>query len=336
MYMTPYFVLNANGKDISQSLMDRVVSVRVRQKSGLISDTCIIEIDDHRENPIQLPSSDDTISIALGYAQEATDDASQLINFGQFDVSEFSLDGVQDTLTLFGNKSIWSKGLQIPLKFSWLSDPEQPLLLKNLVDKIASKYGLQAKLSPKLNTIELPAIEQNESDMQLLTRLASYYDAIVKIIDDFLVFIPRGTGKTTSGKKLKEVTLIREQLLSWTALNSQYPGYKSCQAWYHDFITASRKKVKVGSDKPCFDLNLTYANEVTAKLAAKARLTHANRMAKSIDLKFIGEPNVMAGGVIKVEGVRDGIDGRWFVSQVEHSIDSKGFVSQAQCVLLAE
>jgi len=334
--MTPQFVLNANGKDISQSLMDRVVSVRVRQKSGLTSDTCIIEIDDHRENPIQLPGSDETISIALGYAQETSDDTSQLINFGQFDVSEFSLNGVRDTLTIFGNKSIWSKGLQVPLKFSWLSDSDNPLLLKTLIDKVANKYGLQAKLSPKLNTIELPAIEQNESDMQLLTRLASYYDAIVKIVEDFLVFIPRGTGKTTSGRELKEVTLIREQLLSWTALNSQYPGYKSCQAWYHDFITASRKKVEVGSDKPCFDLNFTYANEATAKLAAKAKLAHANRMAQSMDLKFIGEPNVMAGGVIKVEGVRSGIDGRWFVSQVEHSIDSQGFVSQAQCVLLTE
>jgi phage protein D len=58
-------------------------------------------------------------------------------------------------------------------------------------------------------------------------------------------------------------------------------------------------------------------------------------MAKSIDLKFIGEPNVMAGGIIKVEGVRNGIDGKWFVSQVEHLIDSRGFVSQAQCVLLS-
>ncbi|SFD17330.1 phage late control D family protein [Pseudoalteromonas denitrificans] len=335
MFMKPQFVLNANGKDISQSLMDRVVSVKVCQKSGLASDTCTIEIDDHRQNPIQLPGDEDTIAIALGYAQETTDDTSQLINFGQFDVSEFSLNGTRDSLTIFGNKSLWSKGLQIPVKFSWLSEPEKPLLLKSVVDKIAGKYGLKAKLSPKLNTIELPAIEQNESDMQLLTRLGSYFDAIVKIVEDFLVFIPRGTGKTTSGRALKEVTLVREQLLSWTALNSQYPGYKSCQAWYHDFISASRKKVEVGSGKPCFDLNFTYADEATAKLAANARLTHANRMAKSIDLKFIGEPNVMAGGIIKVEGVRNGIDGKWFVSQVEHLIDSRGFVSQAQCVLLS-
>ncbi len=334
MYKDPKFVLSANGKDIGKKLMDRIVSVQVSQKTGLVSDSCIIVLDDHRQSPIQLPGNDDSIGISLGYGQEKEDDNSQLIDFGTFEVAEFSLSGTRDTMTIFGDKSIWKKGIQIPVKFSWQSTQEQPLLLQSLIDTVAGKYGLQAKLSSQLSDITLPAIEQSESDMQLLTRLASYFDAIVKIVEGFLIFMPRGTGKTASNKLLPEITIRREQLLSWSSLSTQYPGYKSCRAWYYDFIEAKKKMVEIGSGDPCFDLNFSYANEETAQLAAQSRLNHARRMAKAIDLKFIGEPNVMAGGIIKLEGVRDGINGRWFVSQVDHLINDKGFVSKARCELI--
>ena len=327
----PIFNIKANSSDISKMLMERVVSVRVNQKMGLVSDSCVLVLDDHIKNRIQLPGSEEKVKILLGYGKEQENEQDLLIDFGEYDVGEFALNGPRDILTIYGNKLLWSKSLKAPVKFSWLSTVETPLLLKDLFTQIAGKHGLTPKIAPELEQIVLPQIEQSESDMQLLTKLASYYDAVCKVIEDKLLFIPRGSGKTLSGQPVKEVELNIERLLSWTALTSQYPAYQSCRAWYHDYITATRTMVESGSGEPCFDLSYTYADEVTAQWATQTRLNHANRVTKSMEITIIGDPTIMAGGVVNISEVREGINGRWFAAEVEHLIDKTGFTSKVLC-----
>ncbi|WDD98355.1 phage late control D family protein [Thalassomonas actiniarum] len=326
----PIFNIEANNKDISNKLMERVVSVRVNQKMGLVSDSCELVVDDHIDHRIQLPGDEDKVRISLGYGKEE-DEKEILHDFGEYNVGEFALNGPRDKLTLYGDKRLWTKSLKAPVKFSWLSTPQEPLLLKDLFAKVAGNHGLEAKISPELESIVLPQIEQSESDIQLLTRLASYYDAVCKVQENVIFFMPRGTGKTLSGKGIAEVALDIEDLLSWRTLQSQYPAYQSCRAWYHDFISATRTMVEVGSGSPCFDLSYTYADETTAKWAAQTRLNHASRVAKTIEIMVIGEPDIRAGGTVSISQVREGVDGAWFVAEVEHLIDKKGFVTKAIC-----
>ena len=330
MKRTPIFSIEANNQDISKKLMERVVSVRVSQKMVLVSDSCMLVVDDDPDNRIQLPGADDKVRIFLGYAKEDNEEE-KLVDLGEYNVGEFALNGPRDLLTLYGDKLLWTKSLKAPVKFSWLSTPQTPLLLKDLFSKVAGNHGLTAKISPELGDIILPQIEQSESDIQLLTRLASYYDAVCKLVEEVLIFMPRGTGKTLSGQSQKAVELNIQDLLAWRTLDSQYPGYQSCRAWYHDFISASRTLVEVGSGKPCFDLSYTYADENTAKWAAQTRLNHAKRVAKTIELEVIGEPGLKAGGVVNISEVREGIDGSWFMAEVDHLIDKKGFTSKVIC-----
>ncbi|WDE04650.1 phage tail protein [Thalassomonas viridans] len=330
MKITPIFNIEANNQDISDKLMERVVSLRINQKMGLGSDSCVLVVDDHLEHRIKLPGEDEKIRISLGYAQEE-DEKEKLVDFGEYNVGEFALNGPRDLLTIYGDKCLWTKALKAPVKFSWESTPEKPLLLKDLFAKVAGNHGLEAKMSPELESIVLPQIEQSESDIQLLTRLAGYYDAVCKVQENVIFFMPRGTGKTLSGKGITEVALDVEDLLSWRTLHSQYPNYQSCRAWYHDFINATRTMVEVGSGDPCFDLSYTYADEATAKWAAQTRLNHAARVAKTIEIMVIGDPDIRAGGTVSISQVREGIDGSWFVAEVEHQIDKKGFTTKVIC-----
>ena len=330
MKITPIFNIEANNKDISDKLMERVVSLKINQKMGMVSDSCELVIDDHHDSRIKLPGEDDTVRISLGYAKEDNEEE-KLVDFGEYNVGEFAINGPRDLLTLYGDKRLWTKSLKAPVKFSWLSTPEEPLLLKDLFAKVAANHGLEAKMSPDLESIVLPQIEQSESDIQLLTRLASYYDAVCKVQEEVIFFMPRGSGKTLSGKGIAEVALDIEDLLSWRSLHSQYPNYQSCRAWYHDFITASRTMVEVGSGAPCFDLSYTYADETTAQWAAQTRLNHAARVAKTIEIMVIGEPEIRAGGTVNLSQVREGIDGSWFVAEVEHLIDKQGFTTKVIC-----
>lgn len=205
------------------------------------------------------------------------------------------------------------------------------MLLDTLLGDIAAKHGLTAKVNAKLGSIEVPAIEQSESDLQLITKLAAHYDATARLVENYLIFMPRGTGLSRSGSPLPTVELDYQQLISWRTLASQSVLYKSCKAYYHDTINALRKEVKVGSGDPCFTLNYPLADETSAKWAAKSRLNDFKRTSNTLSATAIGEPNLMAGGMTTLSGVRDGIDGDWVLSKIHHHIDANGFVSHFEC-----
>jgi phage protein D len=47
-------------------------------------------------------------------------------------------------------------------------------------------------------------MDQNESDMAFLKRLASIYAAVFKVYQDYQVFVKKGKGMAASGKLLTE------------------------------------------------------------------------------------------------------------------------------------
>lgn len=322
MNIKPDFSITANSKDVTKALTERVASVEIIQHSGFISDNCILTLDDHRQSRMQTPKPGDKIRIALGY-QGTT----KLVDHGEYEVAEYSFSGARDTLTIFANKLLWSDSLKSPVHHSWPSTEEEPLLLKSLVGDIAGKHGLEPRIDSTLGNIKLPGISQTESDLQLLTKLATHCDATVRVVERYLTFMPRGTGRSRSGAKLDEVPLERKQLIKWHMLASEFPAYKSCKAYYHDTINAKRLVAKAGSGKPCFELAYALADKETAQWAAQSRLNDFQRTGNTLTATAIGEPNLMAGGIATLSGVRAGIDGPWFLTKVHHLIDSCGFVS---------
>ncbi|MCJ8268186.1 MAG: hypothetical protein MJK04_02180 [Psychrosphaera sp.] len=326
MNTKPDFSITANSSDVTRSLTDRVASLEIIQHSGLISDHCILTLDDHRKSRIQAPKPGDTLRIALGYQGD-----DPLVDHGEYEVAEHSFSGSRDTLTIYANKLMGSARLKSPVQRSWPSSEEKPLLLKTLLADIASNHGLEAKINAQLGEIKLAGVEQSESDLQLMTRLASLYDATARIVEKYLIFMPRGSGLSRSGSKLATVKLDYQQLISWNLLSSQYPAYKSCKASYHDTINAQRKVVTAGSGSPCFELHYPLADEVTAQWAAKSRLNDFKRTTNTLSVTSIGEPNLMAGGVTELSNVRDGIDGQWCLTRVHHRIDASGYISTFDC-----
>ncbi len=329
MNTRPDFSITANSSDVTKTLMDRVSSVDVIQHSGHTGDSCILVLDDHRESRMQLPKPGDTIGVTLGYQQ------SELVNHGEYEVAEYTLTGNRDTLTIYANKLNWSSGLKAPKHRSWPSTADAPLLLKKVVNDIAGMHGLSAKISPQLGSIELPAIMQSESDMQLLTKLASYYDATTKVVEGLLIFVLRGNGLSRTGSPLPVVDITHKQLIKWNMLSSQQPNYQSCRAYYHDIINAERKMEQAGSGSPCFELSYSLADKATAKWAAQSRLNDFKRNTNTFTATLVGEADLMAGGVVTLADVRAGIDGSWFLTKVHHRIDSTGYVSTIECATLS-
>ena len=331
MNYKPSFELQANSNDITRTLMERVGSVQIVQHCGFISDHCILELDDHHDSRVQLPSPGDTIRINLGYKKGDSGDESEMVKHGIYEVGEYSLSGPRDTMIIYGNKFQWSAALKAPKQRSWPSTVEEPKTLGYLLGEIAGEHGLQARVSSDLGNIVMPAIEQSESDLQLMTKLGLLYDATARIVEDFLIFMPRGTGRSRSGEQIPSIAIDIEQMMRWNIIDSRLPAYESCKASYHNLTTAQRMAVTAGSGDPCYELTFPLADEVTAQWAAKARLNDFKRTARTLKVDVIGNANLMAGGSVQISKVREGIDGRWFITKVHHLIDSDGFTSTIEC-----
>lgn len=335
----PDFQITANSKDRTKELTDRVASIDVIEHAGFEADQLIITLDDHPKHRVQLPKTGDKIGIALGYEGKRSSGSKHWEDFGQFEVVEYSLSGPRETMVIYANKMLLGSDFKAPKQVSWPSTPDNRLTLGRVVDDIAGYYGLSSAISGDLSAIELPQIEQSESDMHLLTRLAAIVDATAKVTEEHLLFIPRCSGRTRSGRTIPTINFSAGNMIRWEMLSSAQPFYQSCKAYYYDWGTAQRHVVSVGSGSPCFTLNHTFADEATAQQAAKARLNDFKRTQNTISVTVIGQQELLAGGIVDIKGVRAqnsstsgggknlSVDGKWSLTKVHHRIDSSGFVS---------
>lgn len=108
--------------------------------------------------------------------------------------------------------------------------------------------------------VSLPILHQdpaNETDLTFLNRLAGYYDAICKLVDNQLVFAKRGELKPISGKPIKPVTISSLQdntpsnpaFVTATVSTSEKAKQKVYKAkWYNE--KAAQEKVEQKGSSP--------------------------------------------------------------------------------------
>ena len=103
--------------------------------------------------------------------------------------------------------------------------------------------------------------------------------------------------------------------------------YGAVTAEWHDKATAKRETVKAGDGDPIFKLRRSYPDATQAQAAAEAKLAALDRGTGTMEITLPGNPDLMAEGVINLSRFRSGIDGRWLLNRVTHTIGNQGFSS---------
>lgn len=80
-----------------------------------------------------------------------------------------------------------------------------------IISSIGARNGLNVIVQEKLGSIKLAHIDQNESDANLMTRIADEHDAIATVKNGTLLFMAKGKSETASGQTLPEVEITRNQ-----------------------------------------------------------------------------------------------------------------------------
>lgn len=316
------FKVTANDKDITAAIASRFVSLRLTDETGFASDTLEITLADHDDaQPVKIPATGAELRVWIGY------DGQSQVDKGLFVCDEVELSGWPGRITIRARAAPYEGTPRGKLDFQTQKTRSWPLntTLGTMVAKMAREHGMAAATSPELAGVKLPHIDQSdESDINLLIRLAKKYDAIAKPAGGKLIFAKRGNAKSVSGTSLPTITLQRGNVSSYRMTIARRDSAGTVVAFYHDTRGAARHQVSAGSGDPVKRLRVGFRNQDMARAAIEAELAKRARGEFKLSVSLPGVPQLTAETNLQMGDFRDGVAGAWLVTRVEHSIEPSG------------
>ena len=222
-------------QDITQVVSSRLINLSLTDNRGLEADTLDLELSDH-DGKLALPPRNATISLALGWK------GAPLIDKGKYSVDEVQFSGgasSADKLTI--------RARAADLKGTFTEQKERSFHQKKLgeiVNEIAQGNKLKSQVAKELASRLIDHIDQtNESDINLLTRLAEEHGAMCTVKNGTLLFMPLGQGKTASGKPIPLRKITRKSGDSYAFSIAESENYKAVRVYWHDTATGKRGEI---------------------------------------------------------------------------------------------
>lgn len=314
----PNYFLMINDAN-SLTLNNHIMEISLTENRGFDADTLRITVDDSLGNII-LPNRDAEITLKLGFGM-------LLVDKGKFIVDAVAHSGPPDVITIGAHSADFKK--EFLERKSKLYDA---MTLEELVQKIAAQYEYEYTVADSLKAIAIKGKQQaDESDANLLTRLAEDYDAVATIKMGKLLFLERGTAKTASGQQMPTITHHRSEGDKHSYSVNDRDHYTGVEARYLLPGKARRKKTLVGKEGRVHRLRTVFVDEEQAKLAAEKELLKLNRGKASLTVSLArGNPNLTAESPLKLAGFKSELDAEnWIVVTTTHNLTSgNGLVTE--------
>ncbi|PWB14221.1 DNA primase [Acinetobacter sp. AM] len=315
-YSHAIYKLLVNGTDIGTTVQDRLISMTITDNRGIECDSIDLELSDH-DGLLQIPPKGAEIEAWIGWSD------SGLVYKGKYVIKERRHSGSPDVLSLRGESA--------DLKAQFKKKKERSFDNKTIADiiqTVATDHGLTAKINSRLGAILLPHLDQNESDANLITRIADEHDAIATVKNGFLLFMSKGEGKTLSGNPLPDIIITRAQGDSHTFSDTDGADEVSgVTVFYYDTIHAKRQKVTVGiSDENTRELRNIQRDKQTAEHVAQAEYNKIKSKSATFSFKLAyGNPELIPEAPLQFIGFKSLIDDIvWLGTKVVHTLDASG------------
>ncbi|TDF37985.1 contractile injection system protein, VgrG/Pvc8 family [Histophilus somni] len=223
-----------NKKDITTLISHRLMSMTIADNRGFEADEIDIQLSDH-DGKLAFPRRGAMLEVAIGWQGE------QLIPKGKFIVDELQYSGSPDSLTL--------RARSADLRGS-LSDKKERsfdnISFENLINQIAKENQLEGACAEAFKEKVIPHLDQtNESDINLLSRLAENYDAIATVKNGKLLFMPVGMGLTVSGKALPTIEITRQMGDNFSFSLTENDNYTAVRAYWHNMDNGKKGVVLI-------------------------------------------------------------------------------------------
>jgi len=317
MELTPDFSVSVDGQfEIPKA---RILSIRITDQAGEISDSCSIELDDF-DNALRCPNTEAKISVFLGYKETG------LTKMGTYYVHEIEISGARNKISITADA--------LPKAMRSQKTRTNDMKLKEYLASISSELGLG--LSDEYGDIDLSGDAQvGESNMSYLTRLANRVGAVTKPVDNHLVFTENMSGKSASGQNLpaKYIDAFEVSSYSFVSKETEEQGATgTVYATWYDRKKADYFVVQAGSGNPQTELKGYFSSEKEALSAAQARIRRIEKNNKTLDFSLEGRPDLFSSGPIVLREFPTKIPTKWIISKVEHRLDHNGYITRVWCV----
>lgn len=240
MGLRPTFQITVAGKDITADISSRLVSMEIVDSVDEQDDTLSLTLDD-AQGTLELPAEGARIDVAIGY-----DGNNQHV--GSFIVDEVEAEGPPDIIVVTASATpfVNSKDGKAQASFtSHRSRSFEDKTIKEIVETCAGESGLEAVVDSQLASITIPYIAQtDESNANLLVRIARRYNGVLKPADGKLVLASDSGGRSTSGQAIS-ATITLDQVSSWRyRAGGKNKGVKKVKAKSHNYGTAETEEAE--------------------------------------------------------------------------------------------
>ena len=317
-YPRPIFRLLVNGRDITADVSARLISIGLTDNRGMEADQLDIRLSDH-DGLLAMPPKGATLRLWLGWSDTG------LIDKGSYTADEIEHSGAPDVLGIRARSADLRKGLARKRERSWHGKT-----LGDLVHTIASEYGLQPLVHAALGAIALPHIDQtNESDLNLISRIAQDHDAIASIKAGRLLLLPTGASSTASGLALPHIALTRADGDQHQYMDAEQDSYTGVKAYYYEVNSAERKEAIVGTDDNAKALRHSYADRDSALRAARAEWKRLQRGTATLTYNLAkGRPELIPELTYSLSGIKAEIGAIvWLGGNVTHSFTPEAYTT---------
>lgn len=231
----PAYRIEVSGRDITPLVDARLIDLVLTDNRGFDADQLDITLDDSN-GELDLPPRGARVRVALGWAGQALEDK------GEYVVDEVEHSGAPDKLVIRARSADLRGSFTTRREQSW-----HATTLGDILRTLAGRNQVQAVIADTLAAQAIAHLDQtDESDANLLTRLARDFDAIATIKDGRLLFMRAGQGTTASGQPLPPVNLTRNNGDSHRFTVADRGAYTGVKAYWHNTRTGKKDEVLVG------------------------------------------------------------------------------------------
>jgi len=320
-YPQAIYRLLVDGVDIGTKFQDRLNSLTITDNRGMESDALEVTLSDH-DGLLNLPPKDAVIQAWIGWSNTG------LVYKGLYKVKEVEHSGAPDIVTIRASSADLKSGLKQKKERSFSN-----VTLEAVLQAIAFQHELDLSVHQSLAKRQIINLIQNESDANLLTRLADEHDAMASIKNGKLLFMPKGASQTISGQDLPTYLITRDKGDSHRYSNTDGGDeITAVRAFYYDAVQGKKLEVVYGdaSNQNIKELRHIHQDKQSATLVAKAKLADLKRTSLTFSYNLAyGNPDLIPEMTFLFDGLKEQIDEiYWLGTRITHSIDaSNGFTT---------
>lgn len=317
--MSNFFNIEVDGKDITEKLAARLIEISLNDNRGHDADDLTIRLDDVAGD-LELPEPGQILRVHLG------DDITGKIFKGVFAIDEIEDGGPPDYIQISATSADFTKELKVKKERFF-----EGKTIGEIAEFIAGEHDLDSVTSEALAGVMIEHITQtNESDLNLLSRIAKDAGGFFALKNMTLVFSDEAAGKSASGQSLPVYNLDRGETQNFRATTtSRKNDFVGVKAAWHDLAASEKTWELVGEDGKVKALQELYGDADFAKRAATAELARLKRgaMKMSIDLSH-GDASIIPERPLKASGFKPNIEAaEWIIESVSHVINKSGFLT---------